>query len=166
MSTELNKYEKLESEIVSVFSIKNEDGTFSPSPDFDIAPLPDNEAEYRPQLPRPQVWCAYDSSDFSESDTISQVVQDEKVMFSFEIHSKTRRGAKGTMSIFETIRKKIVGLKLLGYDKMSLVKGTSLAGSGANHWVFYAQFSTNTKVADCQPEAVDNLLKDPDFIYH
>lgn len=165
MSISLNKYEQLESDLVNAFMTILENGSLVNNQVFDIAALPDNEIEYRPQLPRAQVYCAYDSSDFSDSDTLSQVVQDEKVKFSFEIHSKTRRGEKGTMSIFETIRKKIVGLKLLGYDKMSLVQATSLAGAGSQHWVFYAQFSTNTKVSDCQPEAVDNLLTDPEFIY-
>ncbi len=165
MSTLLNKYEQLESDLVQAFLTKLDNGSFVNNQVFDISALPDNESEYRPQLPRPQVYCAYDSSDFSDSDTLSQVVQDEKVKFSFEIHSKTRRGEKGTMAIFETIRKRIVGLKLLGYDKMSLLQSTSLAGAGSNHWVFYAQFTTNTKVADCQPESIDNLLKNPEFIY-
>lgn len=164
MST-LNKYEQLEFDLVQAFLTELEDGTFANNQVFDIKSLPDNEIEFKPQLPKSQVFVAYDSSDFSESETLSKVVQDEKVKFSFEIHSKTRRGDKGTLSIFETIRKKIVGLKLLGYDKMSLVQSASLIGSGSNHWVFYAQFSTNTKIADCQEEAAENLLKNPEFIY-
>lgn len=152
----LNKYEQLESDLVDLFPVAI----------FDIAPLPDNEAEYRPQSPKPQVYVAYDSSDFADTETLSKVVQDEKIKFSFEIHSKTRRGTKGVLSVFETIRLKVVGLKLTGYDRMSLVSGSSLIGSGANHWVYYAQFTTNCKIVDIQPDpdSTGNLLKNAEFI--
>jgi len=152
----MNKYEKLESDLVALLSGQV----------FDVKPLPETETEYRPQSPKGMVYVAYDSSDFSDTETLSKVVQDEKIKFSFEIHSKTRRGEKGTLSIFETIRLKIVGLKLLGYDRMSLVQATSLQGSGGNHWVYYAQFTTNTKISDVQPDpdSEGNLLKQADFI--
>lgn len=164
MST-LNKYEQLEADLVAQFMTELEDLTLVNNQVFDISPLPDNETEYKTQSPKPIVYVAYDSSDFSDSETLSWIVQEEKIKFSFEIHSKTRRGTKGVLSIFETIRLKILGLKLLGYDRMSLVSGSSLTG-GANHWVYYAQFSTITKITDVQPspDSTGNLLKDAEFI--
>lgn len=149
----MNKYEKLENDLVALF----------PTEVFSIIPLPDNEADYKPQSPKGMVYVAYDSSDFADTETLSKVVQDEKIKFSFEIHSKTRRGETGVLSIFETIRLKVVGLKLFGYDRMSLVSGSSLTG-GANHWVYYAMFTTNTKISDVQPEDDGNLLKNAEFI--
>lgn len=151
-----SKYEQFENDLVALFADES----------FEVVPLPDTEYEYNKVTARSKVFVAYESSDFSESETLSRVVQEEKMKFFFEIHSMKRRGFESTLSIFETIRKKIVGYKFLGYDKFTLVQTASLAGSGANHWVYLAYFSTVTKISDCQPEpdSTGNLLKDPDFV--
>lgn len=164
MSTPLNKYEQFESDIVALFIDKDEDGNPVNNQVFDIVPLPDNESEFKPQLPKSLVYVAYESSDFSEPDILSHVVQDEKMKFFVEIHAKTRKGDRGTLSIFETIRKKLVGYKMLGFDKLSLVQTTSIVGSGAQHWIYLAYFSTVTRIVDCQTKPDAPLLTDPEFI--
>lgn len=157
----MSRYETLENTLVALFA-----GTGAAFTVFDTAPLPDFEIEYRPQQPRPQVYVSYDSSEFTDSETLSKITQEEKLYIGFEIHSKTRRGDKGVFSIFEEICKRVLGLKLMGYDKFSLIKAGPLTGSGANHWVFYAQFTTTAHITDQQPDpdTTGPLLKDPQFI--
>jgi len=154
----MSKYETLEDALVALFPTAE---TF-----FDIAPLPDNEVEFRPQQPRPQVYVSYDGSDFTDPQTSSKVSQEERLNIGFEIHAKTRRGAKGITAIFEAICVKVYGVKFLGYDRFSLVKFGPLAGSGANKWNYYAQFTTTTRIVDQQPDPdyTVNILTDPEFV--
>ena len=154
----MSKYETLENALVALFPAAD---TF-----FDVAPLPDNETEYRPQQPRPQVYISYDGSDFTDPQTSSKVVQEERLSIGFEIHAKTRRGAKGITAIFDAICAKVYGVKMLGYDRISLVKFGPLAGSGANNWSYYAAFTTTTRMVDQQPEPdyTTNVLTAPEFV--
>lgn len=156
-----SRYEDLENTLVALFTDTNLKQYV-----FDAIPLPDVQYEYRPGQPRPQVLICYDGSDFTETETTSKVTQEEKLTVSFEIHSKTRRGDTGTLSIFDTICKNVLGLKLMGFDKFTLVKAGSLPGSGANHWIYYAQFTTTGHITDQQPDpdCTENILTDPEFI--
>ena len=158
----MSRYETLENALVSLFNVA---GT---TPEvFDIMPLPDNEMEYKPMQPRPQVYVYYEASEFTDpSETLSKIAQEERLNIGVEINSKTRRGEKGVMSIFEAINKRILGLKLLGYSRFTLVKFGALPGSGANHWVSFAQFTTVSHITDQQPDPdyTENILLDPEFV--
>ncbi|MFZ4546727.1 MAG: Gp37 family protein [Bacteroidales bacterium] len=157
----MSRYETLEDNIVALFNVP-----LTQQEIFDIAPLPENEVEYKPSQPRPQVYVSYDSSDFTDTETLSKVVQEEKLLIGFEIHSKVRRGEKGVFAIFETICKKLLGKKILGYDKFTLIKSGPLPGAGANHWVYYAQFTTTSHITDQQPDPdyTTDILTNPQFI--
>lgn len=162
----ITKYEQLESDIVNLFLTKTDSETYVNNQVFDISPLPDNESEYRPQLPRPQVYVLYNDSDFSENDMLSIVKQDEKIKIGIEIHSKSRRGEKGSMSIFETIRKTLIGYKFQGYDKITLIQFSPLPNTGPGQWSYFALFSTSTRIAECLPDPDEqgNILKQANFV--
>jgi len=154
----MSKYETLENALAALFPAAE---TF-----FDIAPLPDNEVEFRPQQPRPQVYVSYDGSDFTDPQTSSKVTQEERINIGFEMYAKTRRGSKGITAIFDEVCRRVYGLKLLGYDKITLIKFGPLAGSGANKWNYYALFTTTTRMVDRQPDPdyTVNILTDPEFV--
>lgn len=157
----LSKYEILENSLVALFNVP-----LTTQEVFDVAPLPENENQYNPQQPRPQVFFSYDSSEFGSPETISKITQEETLLIGCEIHSKYRRGSKGVFSIFDTVCKKMLGLKMIGYDKFSLIKSGCLPGAGANHWVFYAQFTSVTHITDQQPDPdyTVNVLITPEFV--
>lgn len=158
----MSRYETLEDSIVALFNVP-----LTQQEVFDIATLPDYEVDYKPSQPRPQVYVSYDSSDFSSPETLSKITQEEKLLIGIEIHTKARRGQRGVFAIFETICKKLLGYKLIGYDRFSLIKSGPLPGAGANHWVYYAQFTTTAHICDQQqdPDYTTNILDNPEFIW-
>jgi hypothetical protein len=157
----MSRYESLENSICALFN-----KPLTTQEVFDIVPLPENETEYRPTLPRPQVYVSYDSSEFTSSETLSKVTQEERLLIGIEIHSKFRNGTKGVFSIFDAINKKLLGYKLIGFDRFSLIKSGCLPGAGANHWVFYAQYTVTGHITDQQkdPDYTENILLNPEFI--
>jgi hypothetical protein len=145
-------YEQLEDKMVDLLK-----GRF-----FEIKPLPDTDGELRHGVTlKPRVWVSYDASDYSDTDTLDVVFQDDKIRIGFDIQAMKRRGENGIFAIRDAIQSKVLGLKLPGYDKMQLVAFTPLAPSSPNSWHYYLQFSTVGKVVENQPDPDENapLLK-------
>lgn len=161
----MNKYEQLENDIIAVF-IPAEVVNETQMPPFDMNPLPDMEVDYRNQGPRPRVFVSCESMEYSDSENVSQVVQEEKISVGIEIHSRNRRGDRGAFECFDLVKKGLLGLKLKGFSKFQLVKAGMLQGSGANHWLFYAQFTTDSHVTDQQPDPdfTEYVLTNPEFV--
>lgn len=157
----MSRYETLENSLVALFNVP-----LTNQEVFDCMALPENEAQYNPQQPRPIVYFSYDSSDYTETEVLSRIKQEEKVLIGCEIHSKTRRGAKGVFAIFDAVKEKLLGYNPAGFEKLTLIKSSALPGAGANHWVFYAQYTTTCHIVDIKPEpdATVNTLKSFEFI--
>jgi hypothetical protein len=150
------RYEDLEDEVVSLLQ-----GQF-----FDCAPLPDNQSSYTQSLKKPVAYVTYDTSDYQDSESISMIVQKDRIRFGFDIRARNRRGADGIFAMFEIIHNKVHGLNLLGYDKIQYLSFSPIEDSEPNYWHYYIQFTTIANIADKQeaPDEDGNLLTDPEFV--
>jgi len=148
-----NRYEELEDELAGLLQ-----GNF-----FEAKPLPDNEADFKPSM-KPKVYVMYDNSDFPESENLGMVVQEDKMKIGFEIHARTRRGPEGIFAIQKMVYKKILGYKPFGCNKFQLISFGPLAGNKPNEWMYYAQFTTTSHIAESQEETEGPLLNQISFV--
>lgn len=147
-----NRYEQLEDELTGLFYDTTEQGiTPKTGVFFDINPLPDNEALLKESM-KPRAYIMYDNSDYSETENLSGIVQEDKMKIGVEIHARTRRGDNGIFAIQKIVYSILLGYKPFGCDKLQLVSFGPLLGSKPNAWSYYAQFSTVSHIAESQPE--------------
>ena len=145
-------YEEIELFLVDLFKFEF----------FDVAVLPDTEREMESDLTRPKVWICYDGSDYNNSEALDFVSQKDNIKIGFEIRAKKRRGETGVLAIFETIKAKILGLKIIGLERFQLQVFTPISNPNnprPNYFHYWMSFQTFGYVVENQPEEEAPLLK-------
>jgi hypothetical protein len=118
---------------------------------FDALPLPETQIGFTIN-DKPRVFITYDASDYTETENLNMIVQEDRIKVGFELTARTRRGEQGVFSMFKIVKTKILGYKLPGCDKLQLLSFTPLMGSGPNKWMYYAQFITISHIAESGEE--------------
>ena len=127
---------------------------------FEIAPLPDFEAQYVNNQ-NPRAWVIFNNSDYSDRENLDIVFQEDKMQIAIEVHSRTRRGDTGIFAIQKIIFKYLLGFKILGCDKLQLVAFNPLEGCGPGSWKYVILFSTVSHIMQkSEPEPTEPKLKE------
>jgi hypothetical protein len=155
------EYDELEDQLVALFGKdKDENGELIPE-FFDIKPCPEFESEYSANaMAKTRVFCYYDSSDYSNTEPIDAVMQEETISIGFDIRARARRGDVGIFATAKRIKKVILGYKIPGYDKFqlsTLVPNINPKNPSPNDWHYSLQFTTTTHICEDQPDTEQNV---------
>lgn len=77
----------------------------------EVESLPEKEIDYMKPFAKPRVTIAYENSEFSEPMSTNEIHQEEKQLVEILIMARALRGANSIYSVFDQVRKAIIGFR-------------------------------------------------------
>lgn len=120
---------------------------------FQVAHLPDNDADYIKAVQKQIVFVAYTGSTSPGLTSTNPVIQERKVQFAVECFSRMLYGENGISVVADNVEKSLVGFKPLNCGRLYLVKDDIIRGQD-HIWTHSFQF-------ECTTILVQDDLSDP-----